>query len=153
MVIVLRGNTNYPNGVFGYPITWGAATTNQSIWFYIAGITAYGGNCLFGATQNGDSGPNWGFAATCFNAFHVLVCTKTGTTWRFYRDNVTAVTKTMTTSSTLGGTFYLGVRPPVAEAFNGDICEAGVYNRVVTSTELSNIVRLLGAKYGITVTP
>jgi len=153
VVIVLNATTDVTNPTVTYPIGWGSSGAGSSAWFYVAGVTAFGGSSLWGANNSADSGPNWGFAATCYNAFHVLVCTKTGTSWKWYRDNVTAFSKTMTTNTTNTGSMFIGCRPGPTEFFTGDIAEIGVYNRVVSSTELSNIIGLLGYKYGLTVTP
>ena len=156
LLYVYKPVTDYTNGVYSWLGGWGKSTWNSEIVPYIGGVTSYGGNSLWGATQYGDSGPDWGSwtanSKSCYNAWNVLLLTRTGNTWDFYKSTTTSKrTRTMTTAPVLNGEFILGGWPLASGYMNGDLAEHCIWNRVLTGSEISAIMTGLGAKYGITI--
>lgn len=156
LLYVIKPVTDYTNGNYSWLGGWGKSTWKSEVVPYIGGVTSYGGNSLWGATQYGDSGPDWSSwtanAKSCYNAWNVLLLTRTGNTWDFFKSATTSHrSRTMTTSIVLNGEFILGGWPASSAYINGDVAEHCVWNRVLTGTEISEIMTGLGGKYGITI--
>ncbi len=156
LLYVIKPVTDYGNGIYSWLGGWGKSQANSEVVPYIGGVTSYGGNSLFGATQYGDSGPDWtGWTAnskSCYNAWNVLLLTRTGNTWVFFKSTTTSSkTRTMTTSIVLNGEFILGGWPAASGYINGDVAEHCIWSRVLTGAEIAEIMTGLGAKYGITI--
>jgi len=152
IVYVIRANIDYPNGSYAWLGGWGTSSTNQLVVPYIGGVNIYGGNSVFGLTQSGDSGPDWGGPSSCYNVWSVGLITRTGNSWKFYRNSyITEKSKTMTTNTVLGGTFRMGGWPPASGYLTGDIAEHAVWNKVLSLSERTQLMNGLGAKYGITI--
>lgn len=156
ILYVAKPTTDYPNGSYAWMGGWGSNAFSKLVVPYIGGVTVYGGNSLWGATQYGDSGPDWsGWTAntkSCYNAWNVLLLTRTGNTWTFWKSTTTSsVARTMTTAPQLGGEFILGGWPNASGYFTGDLAEHCVWNRVLSGAEIAAIMTGLGTKFGITI--
>lgn len=158
LVFVVKQTTDMTNGNYVWLGGYGqSGTAGRIVVPYIGGVTVYGGNSLWGLTQYGDSGPDWSTwtanTKSCHNAWNVLLVTKTGTTWTFFKSTTSSNrTRTMTTATTLGGAFYLGGWPPASgNMINGDLAEFCLWNRVLTGAEIAAVMSGLGTKYAITI--
>lgn len=158
LVYVYKPTTDMANGQYQWLGGWGkTGITGGEVVPYVGGVTSYGGNSLWGATQYGDSGPDWtGWTAntkSCYNVWNVLLATRTGNTWVFWKSTTTSSkTRTMTMNLQLKGEYILGGWPVAGSYYmTGDVAEHAVWDRVLSGTEIAEVMTGLGAKYGITI--
>lgn len=145
------------NGTYMWPFAYGTNSTNKLVLALIGAVTAYGGASLWGATQSGDSGPDWSTwsanSKSCYNVANVLMFTKTGNTWTFYKSTTTSNrSKTMTAATQLGGGLsFGGYAGAGADYVTGDIGEFAIWDRVLSGAEIAAVMSGLGTKWGVTI--
>lgn len=102
-------------------------------------------------SQFGDAAPVGTVGGDSANKWTVFVINRSGTSYRAWSNTKAVRTRTMTTNTTLGGTLVIGSFIALANFFDGDIAELGVYSRQLTDTEVGAAIDLMVAKYNITL--
>ena len=145
--IDIYGTTDYTiqcwintNGGSGYMYTWSDNGGDHQIGLYVAPTTGY----LSFVTYEGGYGTIATTVNVANNAWHHIVCTKTGTNGAVYIDNASPVTGTIKepTTGTLAFTTFGVNRYGTSNYtgyYTGALDEVGVWNRALSSTEVSTL--------------
>ena len=101
------------------------------------GVTSSGAGLYLNNTRLSTYGYDWNFSALISDTdWHHIVVTNSGTTWEIFKDSVSQGTNTLTTNIT-NDTLYIGSQFGSAEWFDGKICEVSVWDKVLTTSEIT----------------
>jgi hypothetical protein len=115
------------------------AETNYDLGFYLganSGGTKYKliVNNARGATGTCGAGVGCAEGGTITSGWHLVVATFDGTTGRLYVDNVLVASDTFTPPASISLPLYIG-----ENSWNGGVDEVRLYNRALTTAEISTI--------------
>ena len=118
-------------GTGGCLFSYGSANTSNAY------MIAIGANII---ANQGWTSPDFGVYPIIDNLWHNVVCTFDGLNATIYFDNSNLGNTPMTGLNTIGGSFYFGTRVlNDMDFFNGNIDDIGIWNRVLTQQEITNL--------------
>ena len=83
---------------------------------------------------------NWYFVATTYDSTNINV----------YRNNDTAVTCAQTQPTAVSNWLTIGARSATSSGYTGSMGPVGMYNRALSTSELSQICKAQAARFGLT---
>lgn len=135
--IVKSNNTNSPDYIFG---NYGVGNSGGlEVYFYLQKFYLYfnGGYTISNST-------------VLSNTWYIATFTRSGNTTSIYINGVLDTTGTNSTSITTNLSYRIGNGPDYnSEIYAGNIAKVSVYNRALTSSEISQNFNALRGRYGI----
>ena len=132
-------------GTGGCLFSYGSANTSNAY------MIAIGANII---ANQGWTSPDFGVYPIIDNLWHNVVCTFDGLNATIYFDNSNLGNTPMTGLNTIGGSFYFGTRVlNDMDFFNGNIDDIGIWNRVLTQQEITNLYNAANCTNNTAITP
>lgn len=133
---------------YGIALMQSSSTSGQFIWIFQTGLT---GNCNFG-TGKQQSGWTWANSPYGLNAWEHYVGTYSGGTMNLYKNGVFVTSSVFAHTGTTqaANPFRIG-RSHTGNYFSGKIDDVGIWNRVLTQSEITALY--VGCSAAFTIQP